>query len=174
MIFWKSLGSVLVITAGGTVGLLGAWSIKRRVEQLKQLRIAMNFLEKEISYMQTPLSQALQRTAQFTPEPVKRLFQESSQALQDRQGKTVAEAWAQGVKILRRASDLRSPDLELIATVASQLGMSGAAEQKKFFQLIGEELRILEDQARLEAESGHKLWTYGGFILAATVVLLLI
>jgi stage III sporulation protein AB len=52
--------------------------------------------------------------------------------------------------------------------------MSDAAEQKKVFNLLQEELRMQEEKAREELKSGRKLWAYGGFIMGAVVVLLLI
>ncbi len=174
MIWLKTLGVACIIAGFGSYGLMGARSIEKRVEQIKTARIAMGFLEKEITYLQTPLSIALKRTARLTAPPVRVLFQESSQRLEDRQGISIGEAWAIALKKLRAAADLNEDDIEILAALSSQLGCSGIEEQKKLFQLIQGELMVQEENARSNMETGRKLWSYGGFILGTTVVLLLI
>ncbi|QGT98951.1 hypothetical protein SYNTR_0358 [Candidatus Syntrophocurvum alkaliphilum] len=174
MFLIKTIGIALVIGGCGVFGLLGAKKIQNRVEEIKSLRLAIGFLEKEISYMHTPLSRALERTANFSPFPVNGLFKESSKALSNKEGVTAAEAWEKGLEKLYKNSDLKPEDIELLRSIALQIGMSDAFEQRKFFNLIQEELVIQEEKARAEVNSGQKLWTYGGFILGAMIVLLLI
>ncbi|MEA1960258.1 MAG: hypothetical protein U9N81_03025 [Bacillota bacterium] len=174
MIWLKTMGVAMVIAGSGAFGMMGARGLDQRVEQLKQLRLAIAFLEKEITYMQTPLSMALTRTADFTAEPVKQLFLESSHILKDRQGVTIREAWQKGLKMLAQAGDLQKEDLNLLQTLAAQLGMSGTEEQKKMFQMVDAQLQIQEQKARETSSSNRKLWAYGGFIVGAAVVLLLL
>lgn len=174
MMWLKILGAACIISGFGIYGLLGARGIEKRVEEIKSARLSMGFLEKEITYLQTPLSRALQRTAQLTNPPIRILFAESSQRLQDRQGISIGEAWDLALHKLRTASDLKEEDIEILKAASGQLGSSGIEEQKKFFQLIQEQLKIQEESARGAMASGRKLWSYGGFILGTTVVLLLI
>ncbi|MGI6453340.1 MAG: hypothetical protein ACOX0E_07760 [Syntrophomonadaceae bacterium] len=170
----KMAGIVLIIAGCGAWGLIGAGRISTRVKQLKELRLAMNFLEKEITCMYVPLPQALARTAQFCEKPISLLFLEGSRCLEAKTGATAGEAWKRGVDSIRTRSELKETDLKLITTVADQLGRSSADEQKKIFRLIDEELRIQEKKARQEMESEQKIWLYGGFMVGAVVVLLLI
>ncbi|HZK87418.1 MAG TPA: hypothetical protein VFC40_05610 [Syntrophomonas sp.] len=173
--FWlKTMGAIFIVSGLGAYGLMGARSISNRVEQIRNIRLAMGFLEKEISYLHTPLPLALERASQCTPEPARTLFFECGRTLQDRQGMTTPEAWAQSLEKMGIISDLKDEDLELLKMLSSQMGMSGADEQKKLFGLMQEQLKIQEEKARREMESGHKIRAYGGFILGATVVLLLI
>lgn len=125
-------------------------------------------------YMHTPLTRALERTARFARPPVDQLFRESSRYLHTKEGATAQEAWLAGLKRLSQTGDLSSSEIALLETVAPQLGMSDAAQQGKFVRLIQEELKLLEDQAAQEVEAGQKIWSYGGFILGAVVVLLLL
>lgn len=174
MLCLKTLGVVLVISGFGSYGLMRARSMDQRVEQIKNIRLAMRFLEKEITYLHTPLPLAMARAAQCIPAPANRLFEDCSRNLQDRQGVTINEAWSQSLEKLRKKSDLNDSDITVLQAVSSQMGMSGAEEQKRLFTMIQEHLSIQEDRARSEAESGRKLRSYGGFILGATVVLLLL
>jgi len=174
MIWLKTLGVACIIAGFGSYGLMGARRMEKRVEEIKSLRLAMGFLEKEITYLQTPLSIALKRTVHLCVPSVRVLFEESSRILQDRQGISIGEAWENGLQKLRYSSDLHQSDIEILKTISTQLGSSGIEEQKKLFKLLQEELMIQEENARTHMESGRKLWSYGGFILGSTVVLLLI
>lgn len=174
MLLLKTLGGICVISACGVGGLKGSRGLEKRRKQLKDLRMAINFLEKEITYMHTPLSLALARTAYYTEPPIAFLFEESSRYLKEKQGFTAGEAWLKGIFFMRQHADLKKQDIELLNTAAHQLGMSNASEQKNYFALLQEELKILEENALYDVEKGRKLWSYGGFVLGFTVVLLLI
>lgn len=174
MLWLKTMGVVLVVSGLGSYGLMGAHSLDQRVEQIRNIRLAMRFLEKEITYLHTPLPVAMARAAQCIPPPASHLFGDCSLTLQDRQGITMSEAWSLSLKKMQNRSDLNNADITLLQAVSSQMGMSGADEQKKLFAMIQEQLTIQEERARCEAESGRKLRSYGGFILGATVVLLLL
>ncbi|NLB52824.1 MAG: hypothetical protein GX808_07780 [Syntrophomonadaceae bacterium] len=170
----KTLGICLIITGFGMWGLWGAQRIDNRVKQLKNLRIAIGFLEKEVTYMQTPLSQAMSRTGHFCDRNVAVLFRECASYLGKKSGITGNEAWEKGLKKLIEESELKKIDLELLKTVGPQLGLSDRLEQQKFFALIQEELKLQEKAALNEAEAGKKLWSYGGFIIGAVIVILLL
>ncbi|HPF43158.1 MAG TPA: stage III sporulation protein AB [Syntrophomonadaceae bacterium] len=170
----KTLGICLIIAGFGMWGLLGARRIDKRVWQLKSLRMALGFLEKEITYMQTPLSLAMRRTAEFCENEVSGLFKETAKTLEKKSGITGHEAWQSGLKRLKYESDLKTIDLELLKSLGPQLGVSDRFEQQKYFILIQEELKLLEETALAEAESGRKIWSYGGFILGAVIVILLL
>ncbi|MDD3268442.1 MAG: hypothetical protein PHX14_03905 [Syntrophomonadaceae bacterium] len=170
----KIIGIACIISGFGAWGMNGSRTLEKRVAQIKEIRLALGFLEKEISCMYIPLPRALERTARFCKEPITVLFAESSRQLQGREGVTASEAWSYGLKALKRDSDLKEIDLELLAAAAPQLGMSDALQQKKIFNMLLEELGILEAKAVQEAQAGRKLWNYGGFMLGALIVLLLI
>lgn len=174
MIWLKSVGIVLIVAGCGAWGLFAARSLERRADQLRELRVSLGFLEKEITFMFTPLSRALEKTALFCQGPVASLFSESSRVLQLRQGVTVDEAWSAGLNYLQTCSDLAKADILLLQSAAGQLGMSDAAEQKKLFQLLQEQLHFQEERARADIDSGKRVRAYGGFIMGAVVVLLLL
>jgi stage III sporulation protein AB len=134
----------------------------------------MGYLEKEITYMHTPLSLALEHTANMISPPLQILFKESSHNLLSRQGISVTEAWESALTRLREQADLHDEDLQVLQTAAAQLGVSGIEQQKQYFLLLQEQLKIQEEKARQKADSERKLWSYGGFILGITVVLFLL
>lgn len=174
MLWLKTMGIALVIAGCGGGGLMGARKIDRRVEQIKEIRQAMGYLEKEITYLQTPLSLALEHTARMTSPPLQRLFAGCACNLTKRQGVSVKEAWEHALVNFKQQADLNHDDIQILAAAANQLGASGIEQQKQFFILLQEQLKIQEEKARSKVESERKLWSYGGFILGSTVVLFLL
>ena len=173
--FWlKSMGIALVIAGCGGGGLIGARRIEKRVEQLQAMRQAMGYLEKEITYLQTPLPLALEHTARMAASPLPCLFVGGGHTLSRRQGISAEEAWQEALIRLKAQADLQPDDLQILATAASQLGSSGIEQQKQYFVLLQEQLKIQEEKARGQVASERKLWSYGGFILGTTVVLFLL
>lgn len=170
----KSLGIALVIAGFGFWGLLGAKKMEKRVSQLKNLRLALGFLEKEMTYNHTPLSQAMDRTYKFSPPPINFIFRECSLYLQGKAGVTGGEALSQAIKKTSPNLELKKEDIELVLSASSQLGMSDIYEQQKLMIFLQEELKIQEEKAREEVNSSQKLWSYGGFILGTIVVILLV
>jgi len=174
MLWLKTIGVALVIAGCGSGGLMGAKKVDKRVEQIKNVRQGMGYLEKEITYLQTPLSLALEHTANMTSPPLQILFSESARNLLSRQGISVTEAWKDALVRLKPQADLHDDDLRVLHTAATQLGASGIEQQKQYFLLLQEQLKIQEEKAGEKVKSERKLWSYGGFILGTTVVLFLL
>lgn len=174
MSWFKLMGTALIIAGFGTWGLSGAKAIEKRTGEITELKFALAFLEKEITYLQTPLSQAMEKTASMCQAPVSRLFREVARELKAGKGFTAAEAWMQGLEVIRTESNLKDADIDLLAAAAHQLGMTDSIEQRKFFILLQEQLKVQEEKSRQEQAANQKLWSYGGFILGAVIVLLLL
>ena len=170
----KVLGALLTFLACGAYGLVGAKSLDNRVRQLKSIRFALAVLEKEITYLQNPLPCALQKTAALATPPACQALAVAARCLEGKRGATADEAWRRGVDWLRKSSDLTNTDIYLLQSFASRLGVSDAEEQKRAFQLLQEEIKQVEDSAAKTAAAERKLWNYGGFLLGALVVLLLL
>ncbi len=171
---FKMIGMVLIISSMGAWGLSSARGIGKRTEELREIRFAMAFLEKEITYMHTPLTRALERTAGMSHQPVSVLFLESATSLKAGKGLTAGEAWMNGLQKLNSKSNLAPTDLEILATAAHHLGASDSSDQRKFLVLLQEEIKVQEERARQEQGAKQKLWSYGGFIMGIVIVLLLI
>lgn len=167
------MGTALIIGGMGIYGVSRASSSERRVVQLVNLRLSLNFMEKEITCTHTPLTRALLKTAAFTEWPVNCLYKEAAGKL-NKKNMTAGEAWSHGINRLALISDLNNLDLDLLKSAGPQLGMSDTMEQRKFLNLMQEEIAFQIEKARREAESAKRIWTYAGFIAGAMIVLLLI
>ncbi len=170
----KAGGIVLLMAGFGSYGLLRANCLQKRVQQIRTIRLAMGILEKEINYLHTPLPLAFSNAVRGLEEPARSLFENCSHGLRDRQGITISEVWSENLQKIKFSSDLKSEDIEMLLMVSSQIGMSSSEQQVNLFRMIQEQLKVQEETARQEAQTDNKLWSYGGFIVGAAVVLLLI
>ncbi|MDR1159813.1 MAG: hypothetical protein LBK69_04210 [Syntrophomonadaceae bacterium] len=170
----KALGSILIVLGCGVWGLLEAKKIRRRMKQIKELRLALNFLEKDITLMYVPLAEALDNTGDFCNGGIGYFFKRCAQFLQEKSGITAGEAWRLGLTELKKHSALREVELHLLEGVADQIGVSEVKEQQKCLDLVNEQLKMIEAQNYENMENQQKLWIYGGFVLGTVTVLLLI
>jgi stage III sporulation protein AB len=172
MLLIKLTGIILILGGFGLGGLEQAGVKRRRVESLKQLGLMLSTLAQEIIYRQTPLSLALQQAAGTGKIGAEPLLSAWGEKLAYPSGMTAAEAFRQVQAFW--PSELQEPERHILAAIAEQIGTSPAAEQKKLFAYGEERLRQLEDAASLDQEKNGRLWTYGGFLAGAALVLLLI
>lgn len=170
----KILGITLIIAGSGLYGLGGARKLEDRVRQIKQVRVALGSLEQEIMFLRTPLPKALLKCVHHIPEPVHGLFVDCSNRIRDRQGITVGDAWMASIKASSGICALAKEELETLDSLFFHMGWSGAEDQLKLFTLAQEQLKVVEEKARLELHSGRQIRVYGGFIAGTALVLLLI
>lgn len=170
----KIWGIVLIIGGFGYLGLNSAWQIRKRAEELKNFRLAMGCLEKEITCLFTPLTLALSRCVPIVQFPANMFFKNTASVLRQKKGITAPEAWEAGISCLTRISAFQAEDVRIIDSLINQLGMGDVNEQKKIFLMIDQELQMQEEKARSKIYSEGKMLSYGGFLLGITVTILLI
>ncbi|MDO4540920.1 MAG: stage III sporulation protein AB [Syntrophomonadaceae bacterium] len=165
---------VLLIALSGTYGLLGARRLDLRVEELRELRLAMKLLQEQIHYLHTPMPEALQLCAGRCRPPVQVLFRHSALVLRQRQGIELNEAWLEASERLAAASNLKAEDIGILKQMSGRMGTTGITEQVRLFEWLEGELRRQEEAAETERASNRRLWSYGGFIVGAVLALLIL
>lgn len=170
----KTLGIVLLVGACGSAGLFKAGQLTRRTRLLRDIRLDLEFLLKEIDYDRSPLVRALEKTARISTGPAAYLFSGTCQALRKEPGITAREAWAQGMNELSRFNLLTDEDLSILLTIGERLGVTDAEDQVRLLRIAAEELKTQEEKARELESSGKKIWSYGGFLAGLMVALLLL
>ncbi|MGI6548227.1 MAG: stage III sporulation protein AB [Bacillota bacterium] len=156
------------------IGLAVAGEYRRRPEELRSWRTALQVLETEISYALSPLTSAMQTAACHAQRPVANVLQESAIRLQERQAVSVAQAWEVGMEAERDRSALLPNDRAILLSLCAALGRSDRSEQQKHLRLAMERLAQAEEAARRAAEKNGRLWSYLGPLTGILVALILI
>jgi len=172
--FTKVIGVSLVISVTGWIGLQKAYQLSRRTRAIREMRMALDFLEKEISYARNPLEEALKRTANVSSEPIKGFFGRVSRVLREDLSTPAREAWSQGINHLCEQQVFTAEDLAIIGLIGTRIGASDASDQIRMLRQAGAELKIQEDKSRQQEDSEKKIWSYGGFLVGLIISILMI
>ncbi|MBO9598089.1 MAG: stage III sporulation protein AB [Cohnella sp.] len=173
----KFIGIVLVLFAGTMIGFVQAARYAARPKQIRHLLHALQRLETEISYGQTPLAQALDRIAGAVPPPISPLFKAIARALSNetaRTGETVREIWEREIAGRWADTAMRAPEQEALLRLGSTLGASGREDQLKHIRLAMLQLQAEEATARDDQQRYEKLSRSLGALGAALIVILIV
>lgn len=167
-------GAVLVLLAGTLIGFLQASRYAARPRQIRQLVHALQRLETEIAYGQTPLPMALPRLADVVPPPVSGLFADMAARLAAREGATTREIWESAISRGWGRTAMKAPEREALGRLGSALGASGREDQLKHVRLAMLQLQTEEAAAREEQQRYEKMSRSLGVLGAALVVIVLL
>lgn len=170
----KLIGASLVLFAGTLIGFLQAARFADRPKQIRQLAGALQRLETEIAFGQTPLPEALKRTAANVGQPVSRLFQAAADELSAADGRSFRECWDCAMHRTWPTTSMRTPELTVTLRLGSILGMSDKDDQLKHLRLAAVQLKAEEDAARDDQAKYEKMSRSLGLLLAALVVILMV
>lgn len=173
----KIVGIILVMLAGTLIGFVQAARYASRPKQIRQLLHALQRLETEISYGQTPLPEALFRISTLVSQPIANVFSTISKSLQNNaasSGETVRECWERAVVEHWPATAMKSTEKEAMLRLGSTLGGSGREDQLKHIRLAMIQLQVEESSARDDQHRYEKLSRSLGMLGAALVVILMI
>jgi stage III sporulation protein AB len=155
------------------LGVILARNLGRRQEILRELQVALQLLETEITYTATPLPEAFRRVADKTRLPTRLLFNAARHALVSTYGVTASEAWDAGVTGLLVSAPLEEEDLAVLRDFGQGLGQGDRADQVKKLELARAQLRKLEEVATENRLRQAKVWQVMGFLGGLTIILLL-
>lgn len=171
----KLVGAALVLFAGTLLGFLQAAKFAERPRQIRQLLHAMQRLETEIGYGQTPLPDALDRISSLLhPPPLAALFAGASERLRDGTGATVQQCWESSIHEGWPKTAMRAGEKEAMLRLGASLGGSGREDQLKHMRLAVLQLQTEEALAREDQQRYEKLSRNLGVLGAALVVILML
>lgn len=176
-IMLKFGGIMLILFAGTMIGFVQAARYAARPRQIRQLLHALQRLETEISYGQTPLPEALFRISGMIPQPLSTLFERISRSLQrdsSESGETVRECWEKAVNDRWPTTAMKIPEKEALLRLGSTLGGSGREDQLKHIRLAMLQLQSEESSARDDQYRYEKLSRSLGMLGAALIVILMV
>ncbi|GMK37973.1 stage III sporulation protein AB [Paenibacillus sp. CCS19] len=170
----KLIGASLILFAGTLIGFLQAARFADRPKQIRQLAGALQRLETEIVFGQTPLPDALLHTAANAGQPVGRLFQAAADELAAGDGRSFQECWDHAMRRTWPTTSMRLPEQTVTLRLGSILGKSDKDDQLKHLRLAAVQLKAEEDAARDDQAKYEKMSRSLGLLLAALVIILMV
>jgi len=168
-------GALFVLIAGTLIGYLQSARYAARPRQIRQLMHALQRLETEIAYSQTPLPEALGRIAKIVPPPLAQLFAAIAASLADNADhRTVRQSWEQVITEGWERTAMRRPEREALVRLGATLGVSERDDQIKHMRLAMHQLQAEEASAREEQQRYEKMSRSLGVLGAVLVVILML
>lgn len=167
------VGALLLV---GTTTWMGfEWSnrLEKRPRHIRQLKNALQILEAEMIYSQSPLKDAFTVISKQVPEPTRTFFAGLDDFLNDN-NKDLFIVWNNAVNKLMEVSSLDRNEKEILLQFGRTLGQHDFVQQQKHIQLaVGHLDRELEE-ARDNYLKYSKMAKSLGFLCGVFIVLLLI
>jgi len=169
----RILGSLLVVAALSILGEVGAASLRERTLALRRIQAALEVLQTEISFLQTPLPEAFHRVGQLTGGSVGEFFITAGRRVQD-SGLPAERGWREALEEFSASTSLAGEDTEILRGLGKTLGISDRLDQSRHLSLARERLAALEAQAREVEARNSRLYRYLGILSGLALVLLLL
>ncbi|MFC5403949.1 stage III sporulation protein SpoIIIAB [Cohnella soli] len=173
----KFAGALLVLLAGTMIGFLQAARFAARPRQIRELLHALQRLETEVGYGQTPLPEALAGIGKSMTGPLAALFSEIASRLSAESaesGETVKQIWEKSISERWAATAMRKTEMAALLRLGATLGGSGKDDQLKHIRLAAIQLQAEEGAAREDQRRYEKLSRSLGMLGAALVVIVML
>ncbi|MFC5467893.1 stage III sporulation protein SpoIIIAB [Cohnella suwonensis] len=173
----KFAGVLLVLFAGTMIGFLQAARFAARPRQIRELLHALQRLETEVGYGQTPLPEALASIAKPMSVPLSALFSAVATRLvteSAESGETVREIWEKAIAERWPSTAMRKAEMDALVRLGATLGGSGKEDQIKHIRLASIQLQAEEGTAREDQRRYEKLSRSLGMLGAALVVIVML
>lgn len=168
----KIFGALLILTSGSSIGWIIGTQYLNRVKELRELQLAINIFDTEISYGQTILPEALKFTASSLNSSLSHLFEEAAEDLSKSGGRTFSEIWHDKLKQNFHTNCLLKEDIQILEEWGQQIGNSSLTNQSKANRLTIKRLEHAEQRAQEIADKRVKLVRYSGVLVSLMVIIL--
>lgn len=112
----------MVLTGCIWLGLSIAVSMKRRLDELREIERIVNHIEGEICYNNALMKEALSRTARRCGQPFSAWFDKLCGELEENYNDTFCDIWDRSVKDLQKRTHLTKEDVKELILVGQTLG----------------------------------------------------
>jgi len=171
MLIW--LGSFIVIGAMTWIGFEWARQLETRPKQIRQLKNALQILEAEIAYSQTPLNEAFLLISKQVPQPTSSLFQDLSEQLMLGE-QSFSALWEACIGRHAEMTALGGNERDIMLQFGKTLGQHDLHQQEKQLILAKSHLERELEEARTNQLRYAKMARTLGFLGGLFIVLLFI
>lgn len=174
MFIIKILGGLLVIISTSLIGFSYGNQYSNRLKNLVFMEQCIKMLETEIVYGAVPLPDALLNVYKKGNKKVSFIFKEIRDHILENKVEEVYYSFYNVRHILKKDLNFKQQDIEIILSLGRVLGSSNRKDQEKNFQLILNQIILLEKEAKLERDKNEKMFKSLGVLIGLAIVIILI
>lgn len=168
----KMFGALLILISGSSIGWIISSIYLNRVRELRELQLAFNIINTDISYGKTILSAVLIKSSESLNSSLKTIFVEAARGLTVRIGKNFFEIWVDLIDTYKKNLNLNKEDLEILKSWGKQIGVSALEDQINLNKMIIKRLEMQEKEASEMASKKVKIARYTGVLLSLMIIIL--
>lgn len=169
MIIIKYIGIVLVFIITFLIGYLISKKYSNRVEELKEIQVALDILENKIKFTYEPLRNIFVEMKKLLKGNISKLFEDVSMNLAD---KNVETAFFQALSNMK--ANLLEEDLEIIRSLSKILGKTEKEGQVSQIELTKTFIKAQIKKAEIEEAKNSKLYKTLGATMGLAFAIILI
>lgn len=139
-----------------------------RVEELEEIKVALNILKTKIRFTYEPIPEIFTEIAQNTTRNVKNIFLNAKKKMKE---STAETAWQESVD--EANANLSNEDKRAIKTLAKLLGQTDSEGQISQIEITEKFIEEQIQDAISSRQKNEKLYTRLGTILGMTIVIIL-
>ena len=130
----------MILTGGPALGVYFAVSMKKRVEELRQIERIMNYLEAEIRYKNSLMKEAFYSASIRYGQPFNAWLRKMSIMLSEESDKDFSLIWQISLNELKDATHLKNDDIREISNFGQALGYPDIRSMEKGIELEKENI----------------------------------
>lgn len=170
----KITGSIMIMFAGGMIGIKSGLNLKKRLEELKRLERIVIMLKGEIKYNNSTLPESLIHVGNKTVYPFNAMLTDVGEKLNKYEGKTFYELWRHIVETYRDEFSFTKEQFEHIKGMGESLGYLDMEMQMNSLELNSIQIKKYIEDMEKNMSNNIKLYNCLGIMGGILVVLIIV
>ena len=169
MLILKYIELVLIFCTTTIIGIVISNRYKKRVEELKEIKIALNVLETKMKYTYEPIAEIFKEISDGRNSNISNIFKN---AVSNMYHHSAGDAWTNALD--NTNTNLNKEDISVLKNLNKLLGKTNLEGQVSEIQLTTKFLDTQIEKAEKEREKNQKLYKNLGIIAGLTIIIILI
>lgn len=154
----RVIGGIIVIGATSLLGIERARNAQEQYEEMLCLQKLIYYIQSEVGYARTYLSEIFELTGKKTKEPYQKWLVELSSWMKEENQERFYEMWEKSIEMyLDKEVKLPKKELQRLKELGKQLGTSDAQSQIRFLEFYLQQLRETANDLRMNLYTRKKL-----------------
>lgn len=169
----KIIGLTVVMTASTLIGFKMAYHLEGRLNDLRNLQLSLQVLEREMVFLSNPLPRAL-LSASNVKSRLSKIFKECGELLKSKQGYCINEAWEIAVNNNFYHTFLDNHDKQILLSLGKCLGVYDINNQTNNIKMISSQISVQEKKAEEYIAKNSRVYKNLGVLSGAAIAIVLL
>lgn len=169
MIIFKTVTLLLIFICSTGIGILMANKYKKRVEELSNMKKALNIFETKMKYTYQPIPDIFEEISKNFENNIGYIFKT---AYENMQNKSASDSWNIALDSIN--TNMQKNDIQVLKGLSKLLGKTDIQGQISEIELTDNFLNIQIEEAKKALDKNEKLYKNLGVITGLALVIILI